>query len=235
MNLDKKGQFFTFLLVFLSIYCFVCAPTMEPTSAKELVQTKADPKKAAQAKNLKSANLKTKSIKTTRSTATVKNELTKSTQNSESEKLKPVMDPGQFFGAAAMGYAAAKECPEIVAKLFCYCGCDITDKHTSLLDCFTSLHGVDCHICQEEAMLALRLNNQGIPLIEIQKRVDQQYSSQYPFEQDTETYKKYKASRLWTKTSSNSENVEIKTSREGKTRPEIKAGSSCCSGGEKKN
>ena len=120
-------------------------------------------------------------------------------QKKGSSDQAQVLDPGQFFGEAAIGYASAKACPDICAKLFCYCGCDITDSHTNLLDCFTSYHGVDCHICQEEAVLALRLHRDGVPLEEIQKKVDMQYSSQYPFEQDTPAYKKYKATRLWKK------------------------------------
>src|SRR5579871_413239 len=55
-----------------------------------------------------------------------------------------VLDPEKFFGDAQVGYQAAQQCPEIIAKLFCYCGCDISDSHTSLLDCFTTDHGADC-------------------------------------------------------------------------------------------
>lgn len=111
---------------------------------------------------------------------------------------KPVLEPANIAGFASFGYAAAKNCPEVMEKLFCYCGCDLTDSHTSLLDCFTSLHGVDCHICQEEALLAMKLNKDGVSIKEIQKTVDEKYSTQYPFESDTATYKKYKTGRLYT-------------------------------------
>ncbi|HEY9868439.1 MAG TPA: CYCXC family (seleno)protein [Candidatus Obscuribacterales bacterium] len=114
------------------------------------------------------------------------------------EKLAPVLAPEQFFGAAAMGYAAAKAVPHICHKLFCYCGCDITDSHSNLLDCFTSYHGADCHICQEEALLALKMNRDEQPIATIQKVIDETYSSKYPFKEDSPAYKKYKATRLWT-------------------------------------
>lgn len=113
--------------------------------------------------------------------------------NSAAPTRKEVLDPSKFFGLASFGYAAAKSCPEVMEKLFCYCGCDLTDSHVSLLDCFTSIHGVDCHICQEEAILARKMNSDGSPIAEIQKSIDEKYSKDYPFEQDTPAYKNYKA------------------------------------------
>ena len=113
--------------------------------------------------------------------------------NSAAPARKEVLDPSKFFGMASFGYAAAKTCPEVMEKVFCYCGCDLTDHHVSLLDCFTSVHGVDCHICQEEAILARRMNSDGAPIIEIQKAIDEKYSKDYPFENDTPAYKNYKA------------------------------------------
>ena len=77
------------------------------------------------------------------------------------DEPKSVLPAGQFFGQAAVGYQAAQQCPEIVAKLFCYCGCDLSDEHTSLLDCFTSTHGADCPICTDEAVIALQMKKQG--------------------------------------------------------------------------
>jgi len=112
-------------------------------------------------------------------------------------KLPPVLAPEQFFGAAAMGYAAAKAVPHICHKLFCYCGCDITDNHTNLLDCFTNFHGADCHICQEESMTALKMSRDEQPIPVIQKYIDETYASKYPFKEDSPAYKKYKATRQY--------------------------------------
>jgi len=114
------------------------------------------------------------------------------------EKLPPVLAPEQFFGAAAMGYAAAKAVPHICHKLFCYCGCDITDNHTNLLDCFTNFHGADCHICQEESMVALKMARDEQPIAAIQKFIDENYSNKYPFKEDSPAYKKYKSVRQYT-------------------------------------
>ncbi len=110
-----------------------------------------------------------------------------------------VLDPTNYVGLVKAGYQAAKEIPDICAKLFCYCGCDLTDCHGSLLDCFTSDHGVDCHICQEESILALKFHKKGKSLADIQKFIDKRYAKEYPFEEESAALKKYKAERLWGK------------------------------------
>jgi hypothetical protein len=128
-----------------------------------------------------------------------------------SAETPAVLSTENIFGNAKMGYMAAKRIPEICSKLFCYCGCDLTDNHGSLLDCFTSDHGVDCNICQEEALLALKMQTEGKQLAEIQKAIDQKYVAEYNsvFDQPSETLKKYRENRLWKPTQAElaSENV----------------------------
>ncbi|MFN8655567.1 MAG: CYCXC family (seleno)protein [Candidatus Obscuribacterales bacterium] len=148
-----------------------------------------------------------------------------------------VLNPDQFFGMAMIGYAAAKAAPDVMENLFCYCGCDLTDSHTSLLDCFTSIHGVDCHICQDEAQVALKLHKQGLPMLKIQQQIDEEFSKQYPFEEDTPTYKNYKAHRLWVKgaaadtkpDAAASGNASGPDPKNPKLKPGAKAGN-CCGG-----
>lgn len=136
-----------------------------------------------------------------------------------------VLDPNNYIGQVKAGYAAAKEIPEICAKLFCYCGCDITDCHGSLLDCFTSDHGVDCHICQEESILALSFHRKGKSLSDIQKYIDKRYSKEYPFDVESPVLQKYKKDRLWDvgkKESTESTSSSSKKSKARSTDP------SCC-------
>jgi hypothetical protein len=120
--------------------------------------------------------------------------------NADANALRqPVLRPESFFGQAKLGYEAAQKAPEICAKLFCYCGCDMTDNHSSLLDCFTSDHGVDCSICQQEAIIALKMKNEHKSLAEIQKVIDLKYTKEYEatFSKPTDALKNYRASRLW--------------------------------------
>jgi len=139
-----------------------------------------------------------------------------------------VLNPDNYVGQVKAGYAAAKEIPEICAKLFCYCGCDLTDCHGSLLDCFTSDHGVDCHVCQEESILALKLHKKGKSLADIQKFIDKRYAKEYPFEVESPVLQKYKNERLW---DAGKKSAEASTPNKNGSRK--KSDGSCCSGGEK--
>lgn len=167
--------------------------------------------------------------------------------NAETANLPEVLPPSQFFGKAQMGYAAARLCPEIIVKLFCYCGCDFTDDHHNLLDCFATDHGADCHICQEAAILALKMKRNDKPLADIQKAVDQKWEKEYPFMEPSPALKKYRASRLWKPagSSTSSKAAGAPTGQQakqsdkktpGKTTasgtPKVKPGSkgSCCGG-----
>lgn len=162
-------------------------------------------------------------------------------------ELPAVLPPDQFFGKAQMGYAAARLCPEICAKLFCYCGCDFTDDHHNLLDCFATDHGADCHICQEAAILALKMKRNDKPLGEIQKAVDLKWEKEYPFMEPSPALKKYRATRLWKPAGSATqtpEKTQSPATKPGKastgskattTTPKVKPGNkgSCCAGKKK--
>jgi len=57
-------------------------------------------------------------------------------------ETRPVLDPSLFTGMARAAYAAAKEYPEVMDQVFCYCKCDEPPfEHKSLLSCFTDNHG----------------------------------------------------------------------------------------------
>lgn len=57
-------------------------------------------------------------------------------------ETRPVIDPAQFTGMTRDAYAAAKEIPQILDKIYCYCYCDDPPfKHKSLLSCFVDYHG----------------------------------------------------------------------------------------------
>lgn len=154
-----------------------------------------------------------------------------------SAEVKDVLDPHQFFGQAKAGYVAAQKVPEICDKLFCYCGCDLTDCHGSLLECFTSDHGVDCHICQEEALIALKMHRKNKSLAEIQKYIDKRYEHEYPFQVESEVLKKYKAERLWKDSTDKDKNKEKASSQKKESTEKKKSASSpsCCSGKKSKS
>jgi hypothetical protein len=55
--------------------------------------------------------------------------------------LPKTLDPNLIMGEDRKGYQIAKEIPEILAQLPCFCGCEAVN-HENLLDCFVDEHGV---------------------------------------------------------------------------------------------
>jgi len=55
--------------------------------------------------------------------------------------LPKTLDPNTIKGEDRKGYQVAKEIPEILAQLPCFCDCEAIG-HESLLDCFIDEHGV---------------------------------------------------------------------------------------------
>ncbi len=101
-------------------------------------------------------------------------------------------------GQVKIAYMAARQIPVICTKLFCYCGCDGTEDHTSLFDCYKDNHSVDCDYCKGEAVLAFKMNKKGCSIADIQKAVDLNWGPHYPwYKEPSDTIKKYWKTRLW--------------------------------------
>ncbi len=54
--------------------------------------------------------------------------------------LPRALDPDLFKGKARQAYRIAREIPEILAQMPCFCGCEAFG-HENLLDCFVDDHG----------------------------------------------------------------------------------------------
>lgn len=90
--------------------------------------------------------------------------------------LKPTLAPEQFFGRAREAYQAAREIPETLAQLPCYCYCDEGFGHKSLHTCYESDHSAHCAMCVNEALTAYRLRKQeGLSPAQIRERIIEEY------------------------------------------------------------
>lgn len=85
--------------------------------------------------------------------------------------LPPTLSPEIFTGNKKLAYQAAKEIPEVLAQLPCYCHCDRSHGHKSLHSCFQSEHGENCGICIGEAIMAHNLQKRGVSATEIRKQI----------------------------------------------------------------
>ncbi len=52
------------------------------------------------------------------------------------------LSPELFSGRVAQVYRIAKEAPELVEQMPCYCGCYVNPGHQNNLDCYTDRHSV---------------------------------------------------------------------------------------------
>jgi Protein of unknown function with PCYCGC motif len=89
---------------------------------------------------------------------------------------RPVLDPLIFVGLARQAYIVARQNPWLLGHLWCYCGCDRSNGHRSLLDCYRDYHGATCAICAKEALEANQLFNQGSPVEQIREALRARFS-----------------------------------------------------------
>lgn len=55
-------------------------------------------------------------------------------------ETRPTLDPARFVGKAALAHQIAREIPDTLDQLYCYCECDKHVGHKSLLSCYTDGH-----------------------------------------------------------------------------------------------
>ena len=89
--------------------------------------------------------------------------------------LPTPLPAAQFQGRVRQAYQTAADMPQVLAGLACYCGCDKSQGHRNLLDCFVDTHGSTCNHCVSEALDAHSLFMIGTPPDEIRKFIDTKY------------------------------------------------------------
>jgi len=76
--------------------------------------------------------------------------------------LPDTLDPARFENPVVKNaYAAAGKVRKVLYQQPCYCHCDRSQGHGSLLDCFTSTHGAGCNICMGEALYSYEQTRKG--------------------------------------------------------------------------
>jgi hypothetical protein len=53
---------------------------------------------------------------------------------------RQTLDPERFVGKARAAHLVARESPDLLDQLYCYCECDKSIGHKSLLSCYTDGH-----------------------------------------------------------------------------------------------
>lgn len=77
-------------------------------------------------------------------------------------QLPATMNPTLFTDPLAQNaYRLAARIKKVLYQQPCYCHCDRSQGHGSLLDCFVSKHAAACGICEREDFYAYEQTHQG--------------------------------------------------------------------------
>jgi hypothetical protein len=90
--------------------------------------------------------------------------------------LHPLLPSSQFAGKTREAYEAVKQIPVTIAQMPCYCHCDRGMGHKSLHSCFEDEHAAHCATCVDEALMAYRLQKEGLSAAQIRERIVAKYS-----------------------------------------------------------
>lgn len=102
------------------------------------------------------------------------NETETSVQLSQSDG---VLSPTIFDDAKTRAaYQVAKDIPEVLEQLPCFCGCMSHYGHKNNLFCFKDQHGAGCDLCQDIALDARKMHDQGMSIAQIQEQIKAKYS-----------------------------------------------------------
>ncbi len=97
-------------------------------------------------------------------------------QQQDLASLPRTLPPEQFTGKVRKAYQVAKDIPQTLTQLPCFCYCD-TIGHKSLHSCYESDHSAGCTVCVDSALIADELKKQGVSDSEIRDKLITKYSS----------------------------------------------------------
>ena len=76
--------------------------------------------------------------------------------------LPQTLDPSQFSDAIVKNtYTLAAKVKKVLYQQPCYCHCDRSQGHGSLLDCYVSKHASVCDVCIREGLFAYEQTRKG--------------------------------------------------------------------------
>ena len=89
--------------------------------------------------------------------------------------LGPTLAPEKFTGLTREAYQAARDVPVVLAQMPCYCHCDRGMGHKSLYSCFEDEHASHCAVCVNEALMAAKLEKEGMTAPQIRDRINETF------------------------------------------------------------
>jgi hypothetical protein len=88
-------------------------------------------------------------------------------------QLPETLKPSEFTEVVVQNaYTLAARVKKILYQQPCYCHCDRSQGHTSLLDCFASKHGSECGVCMREAIYSYEQSHKGKSAAQIRAGIE---------------------------------------------------------------
>jgi len=91
--------------------------------------------------------------------------------------LAATLDPAKFSGKTRDAYRIAREAPQLIAQLPCYCYCDRGLGHKSLHSCYVDDHAAHCAVCVDEVLIAYDLQKRGLSPQQIREEIVKQFGA----------------------------------------------------------
>jgi hypothetical protein len=89
------------------------------------------------------------------------------------DQLPETLAPSQFSEVVIQNaYILAARVKKVLYQQPCYCHCDRSQGHKSLLDCFASEHGAGCGVCMREAIYSYEQSRKGKTAAEIRAGIE---------------------------------------------------------------
>lgn len=88
-------------------------------------------------------------------------------------QLPETLSPSQFGNVVVQNaYMLAARVKKVLYQQPCYCHCDRSQGHKSLLDCFASTHGSSCGVCMREAIYSYEQSKKGKTAAQIRESIE---------------------------------------------------------------
>jgi hypothetical protein len=87
--------------------------------------------------------------------------------------MPATLDPAQFSDILVQNaYTLAARVKRVLYQQPCYCHCDRSQGHGSLLDCYTGKHAAECGVCLREAFYSYEQSRKGKSAAQIRDGIE---------------------------------------------------------------
>jgi hypothetical protein len=87
--------------------------------------------------------------------------------------LPTTLSPDTFTDVVVQNaYALAARIKKVLYQQPCYCHCDRSQGHGSLLDCFAGKHGAECGVCIREGLYSYEQTRKGKTATQIREGIE---------------------------------------------------------------